>query len=479
MNKSPYLFLISETSENNIFDPSRSSSFGLTRVNLTSDMRMMFGDDDPVTSDIMWLDEAIGGTGDLEIVFAGAPDDTSTEEAAARVARIEEIGPTPATPELTAERERLQSEDVEYRRGRIADSSQFLYSLHRFQTKLEAEAVNPDSPLRIITSIDSALGVLRKIHQVQNQNRGSFYRVPTEDDVPEAARKPTVLYDEVLEEEVVIPAQDASTMVSQYYLQFENGAKPEENLSTFITPDRRAFRMTMRTRIAGSRDTLAAYERLREIARTDFPEITSSSDEIASGKGLSTMSMTGNFYMQMNMITAFSSTLITSLSLALIVITLLIALVFRSITIGLVSMIPNVLPIVLPLGVLALIGVPLDGPAILVAAVGLGICVDDTIHFLTKYTRARAAGLDPKPAIRATFRHVGAALTYTTIILVFGFATMTFATFRPNAMIGFLGAAMIALAWVADFLLTPAVLSYLPHKKESGLGHLGEERNNE
>ncbi len=436
----------------------------LTRVNLTSDMRLMFGKGDPVVADVMWLDENIGGTGDLEILFTGAPSADTSEDADKRQERIDEIS---TKPEFSEELASLKALDAEYQRGRIAYSPEFLNLLNGFQNRLEEEARNPDSPLHILTSIDSALGVLRKMHQVQNENKGSFYRVPVEADVPEGARRPTVLYDEVLEEESIIPGQDASTMIAQYYLQFENGAKPEENLSTLITPDRRALRLTMRTRAAGSKTTLQAYERMREIARTEFPALAGSTEEVAGGKAVATMAMTGNFYMQMNMITAFAETLIVSLSLALIVITLLITLVFRSIKIGLVSMIPNILPIVLPLSALALFGVPLDAPAILVAAVGLGICVDDTIHFLTKYTKAIAKGNDSTEAIRMTFREVGGALTYTTIILVCGFSMMTMATFRPNSMIGFLGAAMIALAWVADFVLTPAVLSYLSAKPTS------------
>lgn len=450
------------------------AAFGLTQVNLTSDMRLMFGKNDPVVTAVQWLDEKIGGTGDLEILFEGASTTDTPEVAAKRQARITELG-IPKTDKEKAELARLTKLEDEYKRGRIADSAKFLVLLDKFQRRLEASADDPKSPLRIFTSFDSALGVLRKIHQVQNKNQGAFYRVPTEADVPPEARKPTIIRDEVLEEDTVIPAQTASTMVAQYYLQFENGAQPEDNLSsTLITPDRRTFRVTMRTRAAGSKNTVAAYNRMLEIAKKEFPQLIGSREDVESGKALSSMSLTGNYYMQMNMISAFSNTLIVSLSLALLVITLIITLVFRSITIGLVSMIPNVLPIMLPLGALALLGVPMDGPAILVAAVGLGICVDDTVHFLTKYTRARKAGKETRAAIRQTFRDVGGALTYTSIVLVFGFSMMTFATFRPNVMIGFLGAAMIGLAWVADFILTPAVLSYIP-VKDSQIGHIGEE----
>jgi len=385
------------------------SGIGFTKVDIQADMRLMFGADDPQVVDLVWLNDNIGGTGDLEILFDG---DTA-----------------------------------------IAQDAKFLGQLDKFQARLEQESLDQKSPLRILANFDSPLGVLRKIHQVRNENKASFYRVPTEEDIPADARKPRVLRDEVTDEEIVIPAQTASTMVAQYYLQFESGAKPTDNLSTLMTPDRKSMRVTVRTRMAPTGTTLAAYARIRHIAKTEFPELAAR------------MRLTGNYFMQMNMTEAFADTVISSLTIALIVITLLIMLVFRSPIIGLLSIVPNILPIMIPFGLFALFGIALDGPAVMVATVGLGVCVDDTIHFLTKYTRARNAGLPAEEAVRVSFRQVGAALTYTTIVLVGGFAMMGFASFRPNAMVGYLGATMIALAWVADFVLTPAVISFLPDKK--------------
>ena len=75
---------------------------------------------------------------------------------------------------------------------------------------------------------------------------------------------------------------------------------------------------------------------------------------------------------------------------------------------------------------------------------------------------ARRRGLPTADALRAAFREVGNALTYTTLILVLGFAVLAFSQFTPNSMMGKLASVMIALAWVADFIVTPALISYLP-----------------
>lgn len=437
---------------------------GVSRLQLSSDLSLMFGNDDPMIEDMVWMHDHLGGTGDLELLFTGAKTSDTAVQAADRSARINELTNQPSR-EFSDELARLKADDAKYRHGQIADSPKFLDSLYQFQRQLESEARDPSSPLHNITGVDSALGVIRKIHQVQNENRGAYYRVPIDADVPPEARQPTVYYDEFLEEETIIPGQSASTMIAQYYLQYENGAKPEDNLSSLITPDRRMVRVSMRVSTLASHNSLATYARLQALATEEFPELAGSIERVNSGNAVSTMEMTGTTYMQVNMITEFTRTLIVSLCLALGIITLIISLVFRSLLIGLVSMVPNLLPIMLPFGFLAYLGVALDGPAMLVAAVALGICVDDTIHFLTKYTRARARGLDTVDAISCTYREVGVAITYTSIVLACGFAMMSFATFRANVMIGILGAAMIGLAWLADFVLTPAVLSFIPYKR--------------
>jgi predicted RND superfamily exporter protein len=334
---------------------------------------------------------------------------------------------------------------------------------------VEEEASRAASPLWVLTNFDSALAVLRKIHQVQNQDDAGHYRVPAEDDISEDARRPREIYDDVLEETVTIPGQDASTLIAQYYIQYENGAKPSENLSSFVSADRRGFRIAARTRTAPSTTLLAAFARLREILATEFPELAGSPEALEQGEALTSVMFSGKQYLFTNMFRTFSNTLIVSLGLALSVITALIGLVFRSARIAAVSLIPNVLPLLIPLGAMGLLGIPLDGPAVLVVTVALGVCVDDAIHFLTKYTKNRRKGLPVVESFQATFEQVGAALTWTTVILTLGFTVLAFSNFRPNMLVGLLGAIMIALAWVADLLVMPAFLSFLDREREPAL----------
>ncbi|REJ82762.1 MAG: RND transporter [Acidobacteria bacterium] len=141
----------------------------------------------------------------------------------------------------------------------------------------------------------------------------------------------------------------------------------------------------------------------------------------------------------------------------LIVVVLMLAL--RSVTYGLLSLIPNTVPILLTFAVWQLVAGKVGMAGAMVSATSLGIVVDDTVHFLAKYLRARRErGLDAEAAVRYAFRTVGRAILATTVILAAGFLVLTLSTFRINFELGLLTAIAIALAVVADFTLLPALL---------------------
>ena len=448
---------------------------GVARIELDSDFRTMFSEDNVTMVDMNWIESRLGGSGDLEIVFQAPARAESVAVARAREARIDQLRtrdfgsaelPDDFEALVAADREelvRLQREDVDYQRRRIAISSEFLGDLRQFQDRLRNEmTTDPSSPLRFVTRLDGALDVLRKMSQVQNENRAEFYRPPTSADVAESAREPQFVFDEITEDAMLVPGQDASSLAAQYYLQYENGAKPSENLSTLISSDRRTVRVQGRVEQASSLDQQAAFDRIREIAAEEFPQLAGTVAQVESGEALSSMTLSGKSLLYASMSEKFAKSFILSMSLALAIITFLIMFIYRSVTMGLLSVVPNVLPIFIPIGLFGLLGWEVDGPAVFVSSVALGICVDDTIHFFTKFTRARRRGLATDAALRAAFHEVGNALTVTTIILVLGFAVLAFSEFAPNSMMGKLAAVMIVLAWVADFIVTPALLTFLP-----------------
>ncbi|TDI60663.1 MAG: RND transporter [Alphaproteobacteria bacterium] len=142
----------------------------------------------------------------------------------------------------------------------------------------------------------------------------------------------------------------------------------------------------------------------------------------------------------------------------------------RSFAIGAMSIIPNAVPILIAFGVWALLVGQIGMAASTVAATSLGIVVDDTVHFLTKYLRGiREKGLSRPDAIRYAFETVGQAIILTTIILTFGFAVLATSTFLINSQMGLLTALTIVIALIVDFLLLPAILMIGYEKETKGV----------
>ena len=158
--------------------------------------------------------------------------------------------------------------------------------------------------------------------------------------------------------------------------------------------------------------------------------------------------------------------MINSSAIALILITLCMVIALASIRYGLISIIPNMVPMVLGFGAWALLVGELGMAQSSVVGMTLGIVVDDTVHFLNKYLRARREkGLSPADAVRYAFNTVGRALFITSVVLVAGFLVLTTSHFKLNSDLGQLAAITIAFALVADFLLLPALLLALDKSK--------------
>ena len=153
-----------------------------------------------------------------------------------------------------------------------------------------------------------------------------------------------------------------------------------------------------------------------------------------------------------------------SLGVASVVIFLVITIVYRSLRLGLISIVPNLFPLVFTGTVLVAMGGALDFASVCAFTVCLGIAVDDTIHFLTRFQQSRHLPL--REAIRSTYLGVGTALVTTTVILVLGFgATMT-SELPDHRMFASMACATIAAALAGDLIFLPALLVCFPGKKD-------------
>ena len=151
--------------------------------------------------------------------------------------------------------------------------------------------------------------------------------------------------------------------------------------------------------------------------------------------------------------------MLTGVTIALVLISLILTFALRSLKIGLVSLIPNLAPAAMGFGLWGLLVGEVGLALSVVAGMTLGIVVDDTVHFLSKYLRARREqGMNSQDAVRYAFHTVGVALLVTTIVLVAGFLVLSQSTFKLNSDMGLLTSITIALALLADFIFLPPLL---------------------
>ncbi len=151
--------------------------------------------------------------------------------------------------------------------------------------------------------------------------------------------------------------------------------------------------------------------------------------------------------------------LVLSLSLAILLIALFMAYLFRSFRMIVISLIPNLLPLAITAGIMGFVGVPIKPSTILVFSIAFGISVDDTIHFLAKYRQELTANhWRIQKSVYAALRETGVSMFYTSIVLFFGFSVFTISSFGGTVALGALVSATLLFAMLANLILLPSLL---------------------
>ncbi len=151
--------------------------------------------------------------------------------------------------------------------------------------------------------------------------------------------------------------------------------------------------------------------------------------------------------------------LVLSLAFAIFLIALFMAYLFRSFRMIIISLIPNLLPLVITAGVMGFVGVPIKPSTILVFSIAFGISVDDTIHFLAKYRQELIANKwRIQKSVYAALRETGVSMFYTSIVLFFGFSVFTISNFGGTVALGALVSATLLFAMLANLVLLPSLL---------------------
>jgi len=160
-----------------------------------------------------------------------------------------------------------------------------------------------------------------------------------------------------------------------------------------------------------------------------------------------------------------TDTLIYSLSLAIFLVSIIMLFIFKRVKLLWVFILPNLLPVMLVVGLMGWIGINIDIGVAIAGAIIIGVAVDDTIHFLVKYFDARKRGLNLEDSFDEVLRYAGKAILFTTLILSISFSLFAFSTFTPNQNFGIVTASALIIAFIVDLLLLPALLSLTDKEK--------------
>ncbi|TDU43210.1 hypothetical protein BXY82_0618 [Gelidibacter sediminis] len=235
---------------------------------------------------------------------------------------------------------------------------------------------------------------------------------------------------------------------NSFILSYAKNSSTEANLlKSFVDSTGQYARITTFMKDIGT----DKMERIEEGLQTEinklFPEERYS--VIMTGKAL--VFQKGTKYLVKN--------LFISLSLAILLIALFMAYLFRSFRMIVVSLIPNLLPLLITAGLMGYLGVPIKPSTILVFSIAFGISVDDTIHFLAKYRQElQANNWKIKKSVYAALRETGVSMFYTSIVLFFGFSVFTLSSFGGTVALGALVSATLLFAMLSNLLLLPSLL---------------------
>ena len=251
---------------------------------------------------------------------------------------------------------------------------------------------------------------------------------------------------------------ESKPLAAQYLLLYELSLPEGLNLNNRIDRSRSATRVTVSAETLSSKELLELNARAQTWLKENAPQV--------AGVNSTGPSALFAYIGQRNIRAMAVGTVVVLLAISGI---LLLAL--RSLRLGLISIVPNLVPAALGLGVWGLtvgqVGLSLS----VVVAMTVGIVVDDTVHFLSKYRRARLEyGHGPEDAVRYAFDTAGRAVFTTTVVLVAGFLILVFSPFVPTAQVGVLTATIIFFALIADLSLLPALLTALDRRSDARAG---------
>jgi uncharacterized protein len=228
-------------------------------------------------------------------------------------------------------------------------------------------------------------------------------------------------------------------------------------LAGFVTADGTTGRVQIRLRDVGAQATLGFIEDLRgeikrHLAHVDGVDFAFAGDAYTGSRGLE----------------AVVRDLLGSLLTAVVIIFLLLTVLFRSLRLGLLSIPPNIIPLVFTMAYMVMRGIPLNAATVIIFSISLGLAVDGTIHVLARYREETMNGLGSSEALLRAARGTGQAIVVSSLTLMMGFSVLLFSSFIPVRNFGELIAVTVASSLLATLVVQPALLKVagLPRRAE-------------
>lgn len=282
------------------------------------------------------------------------------------------------------------------------------------------QTLEQDYP-KLITKTVSLANIVKDSFKLLNRDDIAFHRIPSD-----------------------------SRVLSQVLFLFEtSNAKDRRQM---ITDDYRKGRISLTLKNIGTREGDILFKSVKLLLDQAFAEIKSQYPHFK-------ITLTGQLAMSTRLSSYVSISQIQSFGIAFAVISLLMPLIMGSFTIGLLAMLPNILPVLVIFGVMGFLKIPLEVHTLLVAPIIIGIAVDDTIHFLTHFQMERSYGASIDEAIHQTYKEVGQAITFTSVVLSLGFLIFVTSSSLGIAYFGSLSALAMFTALACDLLLLSALLN--------------------
>ena len=301
---------------------------------------------------------------------------------------------------------------IEMKEGKKLQDIEVLRAMQKLEEHILG-FVDPKSGEKIVKKSTSILDIVRETHRALKSGTQEDYRLP--DSTPEA---------------------------TDILFLFENSAP--DDLIRLATSDLHKTQMQFTLRWLPA----TSYQPLSEHVDAGIAKYMAEHAEVKP---------TGFLYSVLSAFGALIPDLLKSFGIAFVIITILLALLLRDVKLGIVAMVPNLLPVLMTVGLMGVLDIPIDGSTLMIASVALGLCVDDTIHFVHHFQHHYHQTGNVEEAIEATTSDSGRAIVSTSVVLILSLAPCGIATLYSLVWFGALIIAAIVFAVFADLVLTPAI----------------------